>query len=51
MKKTIKLIFPHQLFESNPLFTLKGDSYLIEEYSFLNNIIFTKKNYLFIEQL
>lgn len=47
MKKTIKLIFPHQLFESNPLFTLKGDSYLIEEYSFFKQYNFHKKKLSF----
>jgi len=47
MKKTAKLIFPHQLFQSNPLFKIEGDIYLIEEYSFFKKYNFHKKKLSF----
>ena len=47
MKKTAKLIFPHQLFQFNPLFKVEGAIYLIEEYSFFKKYNFHKKKLSF----
>jgi deoxyribodipyrimidine photolyase-related protein len=39
----IGILFPHQLFEQNILMEKCATIYLIEEYLFLNNIIFINK--------
>ncbi|MDT0646027.1 cryptochrome/photolyase family protein [Zunongwangia sp. F260] len=44
---TAKLIFPNQLFESNPLFSIEGDFYLIEESLFFNQFKFHKQKIAF----
>jgi deoxyribodipyrimidine photolyase-related protein len=45
--KTIKLIFPHQLFEFNPVFTAEGSIYLVEESLFFNQFNFHKQKIAF----
>lgn len=45
--KTVKLIFPHQLFEFNPLFSLEGSIYLIEEILFFKQYNFHKQKIVF----
>ena len=45
--KTAKLIFPHQLFESNPLFDVDGSVYLIEEFLFFKQYNFHKQKIAF----
>lgn len=42
-KNNINVIFPHQLFEFNPLFKQQGEFYLIEEYLFLRQYHFHKQ--------
>ena len=44
---TIKLIFPHQLFQFNPLFPLEGSIYLIEEFLFFRQFNFHKQKIAF----
>jgi len=34
--KTVNIIFPHQLFENNPLLEKKGEFYLVEEFLYFN---------------
>lgn len=45
--KTVNLIFPHQLFEENPLFENGFDFYLIEEYLFFKQYPFHKQKIAF----
>lgn len=45
--KTIQLIFPHQLFQLNPLFSIEGSIYLIEEFLFFNQYNFHKQKIAF----
>lgn len=45
--KTAKLIFPHQLFEDNPLLKKEGDFYLIEEYLFFKQYNFHQQKIAF----
>lgn len=45
--KTIKLIFPHQLFEFNPVFSIEGSIYLVEERLFFNQFNFHKQKIAF----
>ena len=45
--KTIKLIFPHQLFEFNPVFSIEGSIYLVEERLFFNHFNFHKQKIAF----
>ncbi|MBK7693586.1 MAG: cryptochrome/photolyase family protein [Saprospiraceae bacterium] len=45
--KTAKLIFPHQLFKSNPLFAIKGAMYLVEENLFFKQYNFHKQKIAF----
>lgn len=45
--KQVKLIFPHQLFFEHPLFTIEGDSYLIEEHLFFRQYNFHKQKIAF----
>jgi deoxyribodipyrimidine photolyase-related protein len=45
--KTIKLIFPHQLFEFNPVFSIEGSIYLVEEHLFFNQYNFHKQKIAF----
>ena len=45
--KTIKLIFPHQLFEFNPVFSDEGLIYLVEESLFFNQFNFHKQKIAF----
>lgn len=45
--KTIKLIFPHQLFQFNPIFSEEGSVYLIEESLFFNQFNFHKQKIAF----
>jgi deoxyribodipyrimidine photolyase-related protein len=45
--KTIKLIFPHQLFEFNPVFSIEGSIYLVEERLFFNQYNFHKQKIAF----
>ncbi len=47
MKKTAKVILPHQLFEFSPLFSVEGDIYLIEEHSFFKQYNFHKQKIAF----
>lgn len=42
-----KLIFPHQLFELNPLLDIEGDVYLIEEFLFFRQYNFHKQKIAF----
>ncbi|MDT0686616.1 cryptochrome/photolyase family protein [Autumnicola psychrophila] len=44
---TAKLIFPNQLFKSNPLFSIEGDFYLIEENLFFKQFKFHKQKIAF----
>lgn len=44
---TAKLIFPHQLFKTNPLFSHKGDTYLIEEQLFFTQYNFHQQKIAF----
>ena len=46
-KETAKLIFPHQLFESNPLFETDGTFFLIEESLFFSQYRFHKQKLIF----
>ena len=43
----VKLIFPHQLFQGNPLFSIEGPSYLIEEFLFFKQYNFHKQKIAF----
>lgn len=45
--KTAKLIFPNQLFESNPLFEVDGSIFLIEEFLFFRQYNFHKQKIAF----
>jgi deoxyribodipyrimidine photolyase-related protein len=45
--KTVKLIFPHQLFQFNPLLSIKGTIYLIEEFLFFKQYKFHKQKIAF----
>ena len=45
--KTINLVFPHQLFEENPLLKEEGVFYLIEEYLFFKQYKFHKQKIAF----
>lgn len=45
--KTAKLIFPHQLFESSPLFAVDGSTFLIEEFLFFRQYNFHKQKLAF----
>ncbi len=45
--QTIKLIFPHQLFQSNPLFAVEGEIYLVEEFLFFKQYNFHKQKIAF----
>ena len=45
--QTVKLIFPHQLFQENPLFSFKGKIYLIEEILFFKQLNFHKQKIAF----
>jgi deoxyribodipyrimidine photolyase-related protein len=47
LKQNINIVFPHQLFKNNPLFSCEGDFYLIEEYLFFNQYKFHKKKICF----
>ncbi|MFM2286442.1 MAG: hypothetical protein RLZZ543_1939 [Bacteroidota bacterium] len=44
---TVKLLFPHQLFQFNPLLDLEGDLYLIEESLFFHQFNFHKQKIAF----
>tara|TARA_R110002020_G_scaffold37072_1_gene111761 strand:- start:48140 stop:49621 length:1482 start_codon:yes stop_codon:yes gene_type:complete len=44
---TVKLIFPHQLFERNPLFDIEGSIYLVEELLFFKQYNFHKQKIAF----
>jgi deoxyribodipyrimidine photolyase-related protein len=45
--KSVKLIFPHQLFQFNPLFQLEGSIYLVEEFLFFKQYNFHKQKIAF----
>ncbi len=45
--KAVKIIFPHQLFEFNPLLAIDGTVYLIEEYLFFRQFNFHKQKLAF----
>lgn len=45
--QTVKLIFPHQLFQGNPLFSVDGPIYLIEEFLFFKQVNFHKQKIAF----
>ena len=45
--KAANLIFPHQLFEDNPLFKLDGTFFLIEEYLYFNQYNFHVQKLVF----
>lgn len=45
--KTVRLIFPHQLFKDSPLFNLEGDVYLIESDLFFTHYKFHKQKIAF----
>ncbi|HEX2898239.1 MAG TPA: cryptochrome/photolyase family protein, partial [Bacteroidia bacterium] len=45
--KTIKLIFPHQLFRDNPLFSIDGEIYLVEEFLFFQQYNFHQQKIAF----
>jgi len=47
MKKTINIIFPHQLFAKNPLLENGHEVYLIEEYLFFRQYLFHKQKIAF----
>ena len=42
------LVFPHQLFENQPLLEEVKKIFLVEETLFLNNIFFTNKSWCYI---
>ena len=44
---TIKIVFPHQLFRLNPLFSIEGEIYLVEEYLFFKQYNFHKQKIAF----
>jgi deoxyribodipyrimidine photolyase-related protein len=43
----VKLIFPHQLFEQNPLLPILGETYLVEEFLFFKQYNFHKQKIAF----
>lgn len=45
--QTIKLVFPHQLFQFNPLFATEGPCYLVEEFLFFKQYNFHKQKIAF----
>jgi deoxyribodipyrimidine photolyase-related protein len=45
--QTVKFIFPHQLYQSNPLFSIEGIIYLIEEHLFFKQYNFHKQKIAF----
>ncbi|MBB6002634.1 cryptochrome/photolyase family protein [Arcicella rosea] len=45
--QTIKLIFPHQLFQLSPLFAVEGTFYLVEEFLFFRQYNFHKQKIAF----
>ncbi|NQZ43939.1 MAG: cryptochrome/photolyase family protein [Flavobacteriaceae bacterium] len=45
--KTVCLLFPHQLFENNPLFSFKAPCYLLEEQLFFTRYAFHKQKIAF----
>lgn len=45
--QTIKLIFPHQLFQFSPLFAVDGPIYLVEEFLFFRQYNFHKQKIAF----
>lgn len=45
--KSVKLIFPHQLFQHNPLFSVEGPVYLVEEILFFKQYNFHKQKIAF----
>lgn len=45
--QTTRLIFPHQLFQQNPLFAIEGSIYLIEEILFFKQFNFHKQKIAF----
>eukprot|EP01136_Pigoraptor_vietnamica_P019023 Opistho-1_new@66079 len=45
--RTIKLIFPHQLFQFSPLFAIDGPIYLVEEFLFFRQYNFHKQKIAF----
>ncbi len=45
--RTVKLIFPHQLFLENPLLSVEGEIYLIEEFLFFQQYNFHKQKIAF----
>ena len=47
MKNHINLIFPHQLFEENPLFSIEGTFLLVEEFLFFRQYAFHKQKIAF----
>lgn len=47
MKKSVNLIFPHQLFEASPLLENEHEIYLIEEYLFFKQYQFHKQKIAF----
>ena len=47
MNNTIKIIFPNQLFQFNPLFHLEGPIYLVEEFLFFKQFNFHKQKIAF----
>ena len=46
-EETAKLIFPHQLFERNPLFETDGTFFLIEEFLFFRQYDFHRQKLIF----
>jgi deoxyribodipyrimidine photolyase-related protein len=45
--QSVKLIFPHQLFQHNPLFSIEGPVYLVEEILFFKQYNFHKQKIAF----
>ncbi len=45
--QTVKLVFPHQLFENSPLFAAEGPIYLVEEFLFFRQYNFHKQKIAF----
>lgn len=45
--QTIKLVFPHQLFQFSPLFAVEGTFYLVEEFLFFRQYNFHKQKIAF----
>jgi len=45
--KSVGIIFPHQLFEENPLFSICKTVYLVEEYLYFNQYNFHKQKIAF----